>query len=67
MELVKLNTLKNGQFFKRVIDGKLSLETYTREDYDRHYKRFICAKHSNLWGDWVMLKSSTLVNTDFDY
>jgi hypothetical protein len=67
MNLVKLNTLKNGEFFKRIIGGKVSRETYTREDYDRQYKRFICAKHSDLWGDWVMLKGSTLVNTDFEY
>ena len=62
---VQLRSLKKGDYFKRLVRGKLTAETYTREEYDRETRKFGCAKHSDVWGDGILLKGSTLVNTDF--
>ena len=37
-DLVTVKSLKKGEYFKRIIGGKLSNETYTRDDYDRSAK-----------------------------
>lgn len=59
--------LKQGEYFKRISKRGLSRETYTRGEYDRTYKRFSCAKHSDIWGWDVMLKGSTVVAVGFTY
>ena len=65
--LVTVKSLKKGEYFKRIIGGKLSNETYTRDDYDRSAKRFAAEKHSDVWGNGILLKGSVLVTTQFTY
>ena len=63
----KLSTLKRGEYFRRIIKGEEGKETYTRDEYDRTYKKFACEKHSDVWGNGILLKGSTIVSVGFNY
>ena len=64
----ELRQLPMGTYF-RTLDknGKMSRETYTKGYYERSEKKFVCAKHSDVWGDGRALKGTSKVTTDFFY
>ena len=66
--ICELRQLPSGTYF-RTIDknGKMSRETYTKGYYERSEKKFVCAKHSDVWGDGRALRGTALVTTDFFY
>ncbi len=63
----ELRQLPKGTYFRVLTNGKMSRETYTKGYYDRSTKKFICDKHSDVWGDGRNLKGTTKVTTDFIY
>ena len=63
----KIKDLSKGEYFKRLRNGQPTSETYTRGEYNREFKKFSCDKHSDVWGDDVLLKGSTLVLVGFTY
>lgn len=64
----ELRQLPKGTYF-RTIDknGKMSKETYTKGYYERSEKKFVCDKHSDVWGNGRALRGTALVTTDFIY
>ena len=64
----ELRQLQKGTYF-RVIDrnGKVSKETYTKNYYDRSSKKYVCDKHSDVWGNGRALKGTQKVTTNFYY
>ena len=64
----ELRQLPKGSYF-RIVDknGKMSKETYTKDDYDFSSKKFNCAKHSDVWGNGRSVKGTQKVTTDFFY
>lgn len=64
----ELRQLPKGTYF-RTLDknGKMSRETYAKGYYERSEKKFVCDKHSDVWGAGRALKGTTKVTTDFIY
>lgn len=64
----ELRQLPKGSYF-RTIDksGKISRETYTKGYYEPSEKKFVCDKHSDIYGNGRALKGTTKVTTDFFY
>jgi len=67
MKIVKLSTLKQGEYFKRIRAGKPAEKVYTRGAYDRGEKRYDCADHDDIWGTGILLRGSTNVAIGFTY
>ena len=59
-----LKDIKAGEFFKRKADA---VKVYIREEYCRDVKKYQCADCSDVWGNGVQLKGSTIVFVGFDY
>ena len=66
--ICELRQLPKGSYF-RTIDknGKVSKETYTKDYYEHSSKKFVCAKHSDIWGNGRAIKGTQKVTTDFIY
>ena len=64
----ELRQLPKGTYF-RIIDknGKVSKETYTKNYYARDCKKYVCDKHSDVWGNGRLVKGTQKVTTDFYY
>ena len=64
----ELRQLPKGTYF-RTLDknGKISREIYTKGYYERSEKKFVCDKHSDVWGNGRVIKGTTKVTTDFIY
>lgn len=67
IEIVNIEDVKVGDYFKKLAKGVPSNETYTRQDYDRTTKRYTAAKHSDIWGTGVELKKGTKVCINFEF
>lgn len=64
----ELRQLPKGTYFRVVNkEDKVSKETYTKERYNYGTKKFVCAKHSDVWGNGRLLKGTQKVTTDFIY
>ena len=64
----ELRQLPKGTYFRTVDkNGKVSKETYTKASYDFSSKKFVCMKHSDIWGNGRLLKGTQKVTTDFIY
>lgn len=64
----ELRQLPKGVYFRTIgKNGKMSRETYTKGYYDHSEKKFVCDKHSDIWGNGRALKGTTKVTTDFFY
>lgn len=64
----ELRQLPKGTYF-RIVDknGKVSKETYTKNYYAKDSKKFVCDKHSDVWGNGRLVKGTQKVTTDFIY
>jgi hypothetical protein len=59
-----LKDLPKGEYFKRKED---SIKVYTRSEYYRDTKKYQCDDHSDVWGNGIQLKGSTVVFIGFTY
>lgn len=67
MQIVQLRKVKKGDYFRRILMGQPSKETYDKGEYCRYSKTFICSKHSDMWGDGIGLCGNTRVAIGFNY
>ena len=66
--ICELKQLPEGTYFRTLNkDNKMSKETYTMGYYERREKKYICEKHSDIWGSGRAFKGNTRVTTDFIY
>ena len=63
VQQMQLRDVPRGELVSRKLDAAT---TYTRGEYDRTYKRFLCDDWSDISRD-IMLKGSTLVWVGFDF
>ena len=64
METKQIKDLKSGEYFKRKEE---SVKVYTRAEYCRESKKYQCDDHSDIWGNGLLLKGSTVVFVGFTY
>lgn len=64
MQAATIRELKAGEFFKRKPDAN---KVYTRAEYCRDAKKYQCDDHSDIWGNGLLLKGSTIVYIGFTY
>jgi hypothetical protein len=64
LQQVAIKDLPKGEFFKRKPDAN---KVYQRDTYNREAKKFDCTDTTDIWGNGLQLKGSTVVYVGFDY
>jgi hypothetical protein len=64
MQAIKLKDIKAGEYFKRKAD---SAKVYQRAEYCRDEAKYQCDDCSDIWGNGLRLKGSTVVFIGFEY
>jgi hypothetical protein len=64
MNTSTIKELKAGEYFMRKADSK---KVFTRAEYCRDTKKYQCDDHSDVWGNGLQLKGSTVVYVGFTY
>lgn len=64
MQTTTLSQIKAGEFFMRKPDSK---KVYVRAEYCRDVKKYQCDDTTDVWGNGLQLKGSTVVYIGFTY
>ena len=63
---MKLKELKKGDFFRIVTKAGTGRKTYTKGEYDRVEKKYLCGNYEDI-NDYKYFKPTQEVTTEFIY
>jgi len=61
-----LSALKNGEYFRKIINGRVGKKVYTKGDYDFGIHKYWCDDMDDI-SRTVLLKGDTWVKVGFTY
>jgi hypothetical protein len=64
MQTAMIKDLPKGEFFKRKPDAN---KVYIRDEYFRNTKKYQCDDTTDIWGNGIQLKGTTVVYIGFTY
>lgn len=64
---MQLKELKKGDFFRIITKAGTGRKTYTKGDYDRAEKKYLCTDYEDAGSEGRYFKPSQEVTTEFTY